>query len=187
MEYTHVGHLGLVVSRLCLGTMNFGPHTSEADSHTIMDTAVAYGINFFDTANVYGRHLGRRRDRGDHRTLVRPGRGPPRHGRPRHEGVRQDGDLAERVAPVEALDRPPVRGVAAASAHRPHRPVPDAPHRPRRVVGRDLGGDGPPQAAGQDPLRRVVELRRLAHRARQRDRVVAPTRSGSRPSSPSTT
>jgi aryl-alcohol dehydrogenase-like predicted oxidoreductase len=58
MEYTHVGHLGLVVSRLCLGTMNFGPHTSEADSHTIMDSAVAYGINFFDTANVFGRHLG---------------------------------------------------------------------------------------------------------------------------------
>ena len=58
MEYTHVGHLGLQVSRLCLGTMNFGPHASEEDSHTIMDTAVAYGINFFDTANVYGRHLG---------------------------------------------------------------------------------------------------------------------------------
>jgi aryl-alcohol dehydrogenase-like predicted oxidoreductase len=58
MEYTHVGRLGLVVSRLCLGTMNFGPHTSEPDSHTIMDAAVANGINFFDTANVYGRHLG---------------------------------------------------------------------------------------------------------------------------------
>jgi len=58
MEYTHVGRLGLVVSRLCLGTMNFGPHTSEADSHTIMDAAIANGINFFDTANVYGRHLG---------------------------------------------------------------------------------------------------------------------------------
>jgi len=58
MEYTHVGRLGLRVSRMCLGTMNFGPHTSEADSHTIMDTAVAYGINFFDTANVFGRHLG---------------------------------------------------------------------------------------------------------------------------------
>jgi aryl-alcohol dehydrogenase-like predicted oxidoreductase len=58
MEYTHVGRLGLVVSRLCLGTMNFGPHTSESDSHTIMDVAVANGINFFDTANVYGRHLG---------------------------------------------------------------------------------------------------------------------------------
>jgi aryl-alcohol dehydrogenase-like predicted oxidoreductase len=58
MEFTHVGRLGLVVSRLCLGTMNFGPHTSGSDSHTIMDTAVAYGINFFDTANTYGRHLG---------------------------------------------------------------------------------------------------------------------------------
>jgi aryl-alcohol dehydrogenase-like predicted oxidoreductase len=58
MEYTHVGHLGLVVSRLCLGTMNFGPHTPESDSYAIMDSAVAYGINFFDTANVFGRHLG---------------------------------------------------------------------------------------------------------------------------------
>jgi aryl-alcohol dehydrogenase-like predicted oxidoreductase len=58
MEYTHVGHLGLVVSRLCLGTMNFGPHTDEAESHTLMDSALAHGINFFDTANVYGRHLG---------------------------------------------------------------------------------------------------------------------------------
>lgn len=58
MEYTHLGDLGLVVSRLVLGTMNFGPHTPEADSHTIMDTAVAYGINLFDTANVFGRHLG---------------------------------------------------------------------------------------------------------------------------------
>jgi aryl-alcohol dehydrogenase-like predicted oxidoreductase len=58
MEYTHVGRLGLVVSRLCLGTMNFGPHTPEEDSHRLMDAAVAHGINFFDTANVYGRHLG---------------------------------------------------------------------------------------------------------------------------------
>jgi aryl-alcohol dehydrogenase-like predicted oxidoreductase len=58
MEYTHLGHLGLTVSRLVLGTMNFGPHTSEEDSHRLMDNAVAYGINFFDTANVYGRHLG---------------------------------------------------------------------------------------------------------------------------------
>jgi aryl-alcohol dehydrogenase-like predicted oxidoreductase len=58
MEYTHVGHLGLVVSRLCLGTMNFGPHSSEESSHALMDVAIAHGINFFDTANVYGRHLG---------------------------------------------------------------------------------------------------------------------------------
>jgi aryl-alcohol dehydrogenase-like predicted oxidoreductase len=58
LEYTHVGRLGLVVSRLCLGTMNLGPHASEQDSHAIMDAAIANGINFFDTANVYGRHLG---------------------------------------------------------------------------------------------------------------------------------
>ena len=58
MEYTHLGRLGLVVSRLCLGTMNFGPHASEPDSHAIMDAALAHGCNFFDTANVYGRHLG---------------------------------------------------------------------------------------------------------------------------------
>ena len=54
MEYTHLGRLGVRVSRLCLGTMNFGPQTSEQDSHAIMDQALDLGINFFDTANVYG-------------------------------------------------------------------------------------------------------------------------------------
>ncbi|SDD80928.1 aldo/keto reductase [Auraticoccus monumenti] len=55
MEYTHLGRTGLSVSRLCLGTMNFGPSTDEATSHSIMDSAHDAGINFFDTANVYGR------------------------------------------------------------------------------------------------------------------------------------
>jgi aryl-alcohol dehydrogenase-like predicted oxidoreductase len=54
MEYTSLGRTGLSVSRLCLGTMNFGPLTNEADAHTIMDTALQEGINFFDTANAYG-------------------------------------------------------------------------------------------------------------------------------------
>jgi len=54
MEYTYLGRTGLQVSRLCLGTMNFGPHTSESDSYAIMDRALELGINFFDTANVYG-------------------------------------------------------------------------------------------------------------------------------------
>jgi aryl-alcohol dehydrogenase-like predicted oxidoreductase len=58
MNYTHLGRFGVRVSRLCLGTMNFGPHTSEGDSHAIMDRALEHGLNFFDTANVYGRHLG---------------------------------------------------------------------------------------------------------------------------------
>ncbi|MBI5666647.1 MAG: aldo/keto reductase [Chloroflexi bacterium] len=54
MEYTQLGRTGLKVSRLCLGTMNFGPETTEADSYAIMDRALDLGINFFDTANVYG-------------------------------------------------------------------------------------------------------------------------------------
>jgi aryl-alcohol dehydrogenase-like predicted oxidoreductase len=54
MEYTSLGRTGLSVSRLCLGTMNFGPHTIESDAHSIMDTALQQGINFFDTANAYG-------------------------------------------------------------------------------------------------------------------------------------
>ncbi|MCX5082425.1 aldo/keto reductase [Streptomyces sp. NPDC056121] len=54
MKYTQLGRTGLKVSRLVLGTMNFGPQTDEADSHAIMDTALASGINYFDTANVYG-------------------------------------------------------------------------------------------------------------------------------------
>ena len=54
MKYTQLGRTGLKVSRLVLGTMNFGPLTDEADSHTIMDSALDAGVNFFDTANVYG-------------------------------------------------------------------------------------------------------------------------------------
>ena len=54
MQYKSLGRTGLQVSRFCLGTMNFGPQTSEADSFAIMDAALEQGINFFDTANVYG-------------------------------------------------------------------------------------------------------------------------------------
>jgi aryl-alcohol dehydrogenase-like predicted oxidoreductase len=54
MEFTQLGRTGLKVSRLCLGTMNFGPQTTEEDSFRIMDRAHELGINFFDTANVYG-------------------------------------------------------------------------------------------------------------------------------------
>ena len=54
MQYVHLGRTGLSVSRICLGTMNFGPVTSKEDSFAIMDSAHAHGINFFDSANVYG-------------------------------------------------------------------------------------------------------------------------------------
>jgi len=58
MNYVHLGRSGLKVSRLCLGTMNFGPLTSEPESFAIMDQALELGINFFDTANVYGWEIG---------------------------------------------------------------------------------------------------------------------------------
>ncbi|MCK8488114.1 aldo/keto reductase [Paenibacillus sp. MBLB2552] len=54
MKYTSLGRTGLKVSRLCLGTMNFGPTTDEKEAFKIMDAAVDAGVNFFDTANVYG-------------------------------------------------------------------------------------------------------------------------------------
>lgn len=54
MKYTQLGRTGLKVSRLVLGTMNFGPQTNESDSHALMDAALEAGVNFFDTANVYG-------------------------------------------------------------------------------------------------------------------------------------
>ncbi|HCW0465377.1 aldo/keto reductase [Pseudomonas aeruginosa] len=54
MNYTHLGRTGLKVSRIGLGTMNFGELTDEATSFRIMDEALDAGINFFDTADVYG-------------------------------------------------------------------------------------------------------------------------------------
>jgi hypothetical protein len=106
MQYTHLGRSGLSVSRLCLGTMNFGPLTSEADAHAIMDAALEYGINFFDTANAYGLRSagvsglgeGKGLDRVDHRPLVRPGRRPPGEDRPGDEAVQRHGRVAQTTA-----------------------------------------------------------------------------------------
>ena len=59
MNYNYLGRTGLKVSQFCLGTMNFGPHTSEADSFQILDYALDTGINFVDTSNVYGWKKGK--------------------------------------------------------------------------------------------------------------------------------
>lgn len=59
MEYTQLGRTGTSVSRIVLGTMNFGDRTSEEDAFAIMDRAVELGVNFFDTANAYGGPSGR--------------------------------------------------------------------------------------------------------------------------------
>lgn len=58
MEYTRLGRTGLTVSRLCVGTMNFGWQIGEEQSHAILDRAVESGVTFVDTANMYGREDG---------------------------------------------------------------------------------------------------------------------------------
>ncbi|MBA3709132.1 MAG: aldo/keto reductase [Planctomycetes bacterium] len=58
MQHTQLGRTGLSVSRLCLGTMNFGPETTAVDSHAILDKSLELGIDFLDTANVYGAKRG---------------------------------------------------------------------------------------------------------------------------------
>ena len=57
VEHKRLGRHGVLVSNLCLGTMNFGAYTSKEDSFAIMDRALELGINFFDTADVYGRAI----------------------------------------------------------------------------------------------------------------------------------
>ncbi len=58
MEYTYLGRTGLKVSRLCLGTMNFGAVSPKKEGAKIMSRSLDLGINFFDTANVYGGKYG---------------------------------------------------------------------------------------------------------------------------------
>lgn len=54
MQYTQLGRSGLSVSRICLGTLNFGMKTAEPDAYAVMDRAHEHGVNFFDTSDVYG-------------------------------------------------------------------------------------------------------------------------------------
>lgn len=58
MQYTYLGGTELQVSRITLGTMNFGELTNKVDSFKIMDEVIDQGINFFDTADVSGLNKG---------------------------------------------------------------------------------------------------------------------------------
>jgi aryl-alcohol dehydrogenase-like predicted oxidoreductase len=61
VNYLTLGRAGLQISRLCIGTLNFGPIISETESHRLLDLARDEGVNFIDTSNSYGRHTGRGR------------------------------------------------------------------------------------------------------------------------------
>jgi len=58
MKYTALGRTGVQVSRLCLGCMNFGGRTNATEAIKIIDRAIERGVNFIDTANVYGHEPG---------------------------------------------------------------------------------------------------------------------------------
>ena len=53
MKYKYIGKTGLRVTPICLGTMSFGSWSDEKESFKIMDKSVDFGINFFDTAELY--------------------------------------------------------------------------------------------------------------------------------------
>jgi aryl-alcohol dehydrogenase-like predicted oxidoreductase len=61
MKYGELGRSGMNVSKICLGTMHFGPKATEEESHAILDKALSMGITFIDTANVYGGETARGR------------------------------------------------------------------------------------------------------------------------------
>ena len=174
MDYVHLGRTGLKVSRLCLGTMNFGPQTDRGRLVSHHGPRARARDQLLRHRQRLRLEEGRGLDRADRRPLARPGRRPAREDRPRDEGLRDDGRLAEPVAPLRAAHRPRVRGLAEAAADRRDRPLPDAPRRPREPVGRDLAGDGDARPPGQGDLRRLVELRGLAHRAGLRGRAAPP-------------
>jgi len=81
MQYRNLGHSGLKVTDICLGTMAFGRWIDEALSGKVIDTALEAGINFFDTANVYGRGMdnGSFEQRGESETILGNLLGPRRH------------------------------------------------------------------------------------------------------------
>ena len=134
MEYTHLGRIGLVVSRLCLGTMNFGPQTRRPTAtrswtpplgprhqllrHRRTSTGGSTGDGV--TEEIIGRWFAQGGGRREKVVLATKVYG-------------QMGDWPNESR-LSALAHPPgLRGLAAAAADRPHRPLPDAPRRPRRA------------------------------------------------------
>ncbi len=171
MEYTNLGRTGLSVSRLCLGTMNFGPQTTEPDSFAIMDRALEHGINFFDTANVYGWKLGE----GVTEQIV--GRWFAQGGGRREKVVLATkvygkmGDWPERPAACRPATSSPACDASLQRLQTEYIDLYQMHHVSRAdAVGRDLAGDGDAGRAGQGALRRLVQLRRLAPRRRPRRR-----------------
>jgi aryl-alcohol dehydrogenase-like predicted oxidoreductase len=126
MEYRYFGRTGFKVSPLCLGTMNFGGVTNEADAIRITHAALDAGINFVDTANSYnegrsevvtGKALQGRRDQVFLATKVRSqvGTGPNDKGLSRVHILKAVEDSLRRLN-TDYID-----------LYQTHRPEPDVP------------------------------------------------------------
>ena len=165
MKYRNLGAAGVKVSSLCLGAMTFGEAdeksfmhkvgSDEATAHAVLDRALAAGINFIDTADVYGqdglseRVLGNwiaARGARDKIVLATKFRFTM-------------GDGAEPQRRVALPDRQVLRGLAAPAQDRSHRPLSDPHAGHHRARGGDAARARRPRARRQGALHRLLELR----------------------------
>ena len=177
MKYTQLGRTGLTVSRLFLGTMNFGPQTDEADQPRDHGRRARRGHQLL--RHRQRLRLGREQGphRGDHRQLVRQGRRAPRQGRPRHQGVREHGADGAPGPTTTSCPRSTSGARVDASLKRLQTDYIDLyqfHHIDRATPWEEIWqAIDVARPAGQDPLRRRQQLRRLADRPGQRDRRAA--------------
>ena len=173
MQHTNLGRTALKVSRLCLGTMNFGTQTSEKDAYAIMDRALELGINFWDTANVYGGKKGE----GITEQII--GRYFAQGGGRREKVVlatKVYGDMGDwpNTSRLSALH---IRKACEESLRRLQTDYIDLyqmHHIWREATWEEIWqAMGAARGAGQGGLRRLVEFRGLAHRAGERGGAAA--------------
>ena len=174
------GRLGLKVSPLCLGTMNFGPRDDGGRRASRSWTAaLELGINFFDTANVYGWKEGEGRPRRSSAAGSRRAAAAASKVVIATKVYGEMGDWPNDVAALRAAHPPRVRGEPAAPADRPHRPVPDAPRRPATPPGTRSGRRWRCSCSrARSSTSARSNFARLAHRAGERDRARRGTSSG---------
>ena len=163
MDFRQLGHSGLTVSVVGLGTNMFGTKCDLEQTRQVVDAALEQGVTLIDTADIYG-------NRGGSETLL----GETLKGR-RDDVVLatkfgMDMGTGPEAAGVPPLHPPGRRGQPAAAADRLHRPLPDARSRPEDADRRDDRGPRRARPRRQGPVPRLVQLRRLADRRRRRGR-----------------
>ena len=163
MDYRQLGHSGLRVSSLTLGTMTFGGRDKFANVGTTdvegatrqIDMCLDAGVNLIDTADVYSGGL-------SEEIVGRAAARPPRARAARHQGAHADGRRPQRRGALAPPHHPRVRGEPAPHGHRLHRPLPGARVGRRDAARGDARRARPPRRLRQGALHRLLQLRRLA-------------------------